>query len=310
MSFSNGTPASLTALMNDLKTFAIAYGGLTDTGSGYSASGYTYFSLTSAGGNKINFAYKDGAGGGDIMMNTSTAWAGSGLIEAQTGAFGKNARAYVGLTPIEYWFFTDGYSVHAVVEFRAGAYAHISFGMLEKYGTYTGGEYVSANYWNQATWSSINNARTLDGYGVNSSVSYMNHVRVGWAGNNVAAFGNNAQSGAGQVRNLWMSGGAYGADMSDGELLNHQPNSYNGRSVLIPPEIFLAYDLASQTNPTGWIPVGRIGNAAWIDMMNLNAEDTVNTDWMVFPLCMKNAAGPVLANGEVNTLNLGLAYKK
>lgn len=311
MSYQTGTPASLTALMNDLKTFATTYGGFTDTGSGYTASSYTYFSLTSSGGRMVNFAYKDAGGGGDCLMNTSTAWAGSGLLTAQTGACSVNARAWFGLTPIEYWMFSDGSSVHCVVEFRAGAYAHMSFGVLEKYGTYTGGEYVSANGWHSSNtdWSSSFQARHFDGYSANNS-TYKNHIRCTYNTRDIAVFCDTGVTSTNHVRNLWMSGGQYASSANDGELWRHQPNSYNSRAQLIPVELFLAYDTASLSAPTGWIPIGRVSNAALINLSDINAEDLVNTDWMVFPLCMKNPTAPSISSGEVDTVNLGFAYQK
>ena len=311
MAYQTGTPASLTDLMDDFKAFAIANGGFTDSDTEYTASSYSYFALT-RGGVKWGFAFKDASGGGDCLFNTMTAWAGSGLLTAQTGACAKNARAYFGLSPIEYWMFSDGDATHMVVEISAGCYAHLSIGLLDKYGTYTGGEFVSANYWNNATWGSASNSRHFDGYNSNQGNTYINHVRVTYDGKTIAGFGSNAHSGLNHVRNLWMGGGYYNTpSMTQGELVAHQPNSYNGRSVLIPVEIFLAYDLTSNTDPTGWIPLGRVNNAALVSIANLSAEDLVNTDWMVFPMAMKDPSGALtLASGQVDTDTFGWAYQK
>jgi hypothetical protein len=309
MAYQTGTPASLTDLMDTFKAFALGNGGFADSGSGYSASSYTYFALN-RGGVHYGFSYKDASGGGDCLFNTSTAWAGSGLLTAQTGACGKNARAFFGLTPIQYWMFSDGDATHMVAEISSGCYAHLSVGVIEKYGTYTGGAFVSANYWNNATIGSSGNSRHLDGYTVSSSNTYINHVRVTYDSKTIAGFGSNSHSGLNHVRNLWMSGGIYNS-FSDGELIAMQPNSYNGRSVLIPVELFLAYDLASSTDPTGWIPLGRLNNCALVNIANLSAEEIVNTDWMVFPLSMKNPTGSLtLASGMVDTDNYGFAYKQ
>jgi hypothetical protein len=311
MTYQTDTPASLTDLMDDLKAFAIASGGFTDTGSGYSSSGYTYFSLTK-GGIMCNFAYKDSSGGGDVLMNTSTAWAGSGLLTAQTGAHSKNARAFIDLTPIEYWMFTDGDSVHCAVEISSGCYAHISFGVLEKYGSYTGGLYVSANYWDNVSWSSTSNSRTFDGY--RSGATYAGHVRCTYGGLTIAEMGESGNASVNWAANLWWGGGYYNDaddDDNDVELWKFQPNAYNGRAVLIPVEMFITDVPNTQTAYNGWIPLGGVRNAAFINMANLNAGDTVNTDWMVFPLAMKNPAGALtLASGQVDTGNLGVAYKK
>lgn len=304
-------PGSLTLLMDTLKTFATTYGGFTDTGSGYSASSYTYFSLTKDSV-KYNFSYKDAAGGGDLLMNTSTAWAGSGLLTAQTGAHTKDAKTLIGLSPIAYWFFSDGDAVHAVVEFRSGAYAHISFGVLTKYGSYTGGHYICANSWVNASWQNANNTRVFDGYAATSS-SYANHVRLTHNALTIAVMGENGDAAVNFCTNRFFGGGYYddvSTEGNDGELWKHQPNNYNGRAVLIPVEFFIADIPGVYSAYNGHIPIGRINNAAIINITNLSAEDLVNTDWVVFPLCMKNPVAPTLASGEVDTLNVGVAYKK
>jgi hypothetical protein len=313
MSYLHASPANLGDLIDSLKQFAIDYGGFTDTGSDYTSSSYDYTSLTK-GGIKFNLSYRDtaGTGAGEVLLNTSTAWAGSGLLTAQTGAAAKNARAYIGLTPIEYWMFTDGDSVHCVVEISSDCYAHISFGVLEKYGSYTGGEYVSANYWGNTAWQSANNSRTFDGYA--SGATYAGHVRCTYSGRTFAEMGETGDVTKHWARNNWFGGGYYNdssVNNDDGELWKHQPNNYNGRSMLIPVEMFISDIPNTTTAFNGWIPLGRVSNAAVVNIANLNAGDTVNTDWMVFPLCMKNPAGALtLASGQVDTLDIGFAYKK
>ncbi len=308
MAYSTGTPASLTDLMDTFYAFAIANGGFVDAGSGYSASSYEYSAL-SRGGIYWGFSYKDAVGGGDCLFNTSTAWAGSGLLTAQTGACSKNARAYFGLTPIQYWMFSDGDATHMVVEVTAGNYAHLSIGVLEKYGSYTGGAFVSANYWNNATWNSSSNSRHLDGYTASSANAYYNHVRCTYGGKDIAVFGYNSTT-FNQVRNMWMSGGYYNNSSSDAELWRHQPSNQTGRSQLIPVELFLAYAQTGSVTPTGWIPIGRLNNCALVDITNLDAEELTNTDWVVFPMSMKNPASVTLASGEVDTDTMGWAYQK
>jgi hypothetical protein len=309
MAYQTGTPASLTDLIDDFKAFAIANGGFADAASNFTLSTYTHFAL-SRGGVFWGFSFKDSSGGGDIIFNTSTARSGATALTSQTGACYKSARAFFGLTPIQYWMFSDGDATHCVVEVSAGCYAHLSVGVLEKYGSYTGGAFVSANYWNNATYSSASNSRHLGGYVVNTANTYINHIRVSYDGRTIAGLGSNGFTGLNHARNLFMSGGMSSA-AGQGELWTHLPNTYNGRSVLIPVEFFLAFDLSNVSDPTGWIPLGRINNAALVRIDNLDAEDLVNTDWMVFPWSMKNPTGALtLANGMVTTENMGWAYQK
>lgn len=70
---------------------------------------------------------------------------------------------------VKYWFFEDAATepyVHYVLEYAPGFYVHGSFGEVEKFGTWTGGEYHGMSIWP----SSANIARAVSGSSVVDSV--------------------------------------------------------------------------------------------------------------------------------------------
>lgn len=309
MAFSEKTPASVALLMAEIVAFATASGGLTDAGTG-SGGGYSRQALQSPSGAYITFEWLT-SGATEIRVNTSTAWAGGTAILSQTGACPINTIWRTTSAPVKCWLFSDGYSTHVVINPTPAAYHHLSFGRLEKWGTYTGGEYVSAGYFSASTIA-VNSTVFPHCARYSTVTASQNHVRCLW-NSKATAVGVAARTDA----NLMWSGFSFasaagGATIGtvNGEPIFRQSNSYNGRSVIMPHQYFIGWDNATAQAQLGWIPIGIVNNSGYINIDDLNAEDVINTDWMVFPVCMKNPVSPVLANLEVDTGVFGLAYKK
>ena len=93
-----------------------------------------------------------------------------------------------------------------------------------------------------------------------------------------------------------------------GWMMQRSPNAYNGRSLLIPVELIIGQ--TDSATPASWIPVGRVNNAAFVNIANLNPTDLVLTDWMVFPWSAKNFGSNKVSDGAINSLNYGMAYRK
>ena len=72
---------------------------------------------------------------------------------------------------VNYWFMTDtspSIYLYVVVEYSPGEVRHFQAGLLEKKGTYTGGEFVCAHYWHQVggaqdSPSNVNHSFSFDG---------------------------------------------------------------------------------------------------------------------------------------------------
>jgi len=240
-----------------------------------------------------------------IWLNSSTNNPTSGRINAQTSCSQSSQGIELGTSPITYHMFSDGNGSHCVVEWLGGVFQHINVGYLEKYGSWVGGVYVSGTYWNRSSTNGANfypwdsapyHSRPFDA-SASGSVWNFGHIRADYLSQKVAVFGKDSATG-----NI-----AVGLPMLTRYMIDRSPNAYNGRAALVPIEVLLG--LEDDTRPSYWIPLGRVSNAAYINITNLNPVDTILTDWMVFPLSAKNSGGSV-ASGYINSMNIGMAYRK
>lgn len=320
MAYQTGAPANTTNLITTFINWLVSDGGFTlantwtfnasasNADSGTIGAAYTARAL-SRGGAYVTLAWKT-TSPDFLYLNTSTNNPTTGRLNQQTNSSSNGSslgsmRVELGTTPLRYHMFSDGNHSHCAVEWLGGVYQHINVGSLTKYGTWTGGLYVSGTYWdriqsivgNYTAWDDFNHVRPFDAKLSSSGGSY-SHIRVNYLSQNVAHFGNNSIIG----------NAAFGLQLWDKKYtLDRSPNAYNGRALLVPIEVTLG--LEDSTNPTYHIPLGRVENCAYINITNLNPGDTILTDWMVFPLSAKNSGGTTAA-GYINSLNYGIAYRK
>lgn len=315
MAYQTGAPANTTNLISTLIAFLVSDGGFTMgntwsfTASSNNAdtagsTSYTARALVRDGQYVLlawlttnpNFLY----------LNTSSNNPTSGRINAQVAGSTTSLPVELGTAPIRYHMFSDGDATNCVVEWLGSVFQHINIGYLSKYGSWSGGVYVSGSYWNRAAtttggtnyhpWDSQFHVRPFDGL-TNSSTSFSSTIRVSYLSLPIAQFGDS--SGNGNT--------AFGLQLFSRYMIDRSPNAYNGRSVLAPIEVLLG--LEDSTNPSYMVPLGRVNNAAYINIQNLTPLETILTDWMVFPLSAKNSGGSV-ASGYINSGNYGIAYRK
>jgi len=180
--------------------------------------------------------------------------------------------------------------------------------MIAKAGNWVGGGYVSGNNWSDykpypythlEPWSSANHQRLFDSLS-NYGDPNKGHVRVAFsAGYPTSVFlqGSGSVAGSSVAKcSPW--------DMSF-ELLTDSPNAFNTRTALLPVQMYVGSQPQDLT-PEHWLELGNIPTAASVNIVNLNPRETINTDWMVFPLCQKNGDG----TSYVNTGVVGMAYRK
>jgi len=193
--------------------------------------------------------------------------------------------------------------MNVCVEIVTNVFVHFNFGELIKNGTWTGGQYVTGLDITEVSSGSL--ASTFSPYhtlpfdsgDVGSSVGLMTgsqgHVRVPINGPAISLSRNVGSHRA------WAT---VFAENAGRDLITYSPNAFNGRSVLTP--INMVQASSGDTGP--YYQLGRVGNARGVNILNLNPKETVNTDWMVFPLSQKNGPGTVY----INSGNYGLAYRK
>ena len=192
---------------------------------------------------------------------------------------------------------TDGSYIYVVVEKTAGLFTHWGMGSLDRIGTIQGHFAVCMN-WNYSTsyWRSVSNNR---------------HQRMfdGWSSYNSGARGHLSLRQRVDIifpaadQYIWGFDGSHVYGSTGGSLAQYlgedSPNQYNGRAMLIP----MWCHCDDRESPSWQRIVGLAPAHRFCRIDNLQPEDIVDTDWMVFPFKAKNAA-----TGPTSSV-YGLAYR-
>jgi len=213
-----------------------------------------------------------------------------------------------------YHFFLGSTYIHVALEVSVGLYRHMSFGIIVKNGTWTGGEYCAGHVWAAATTGGDSN---------------QHGVLVDWAAGIVQdAATIHLEGVAGdpgtQKWGLLYSGTSPGNDRGgnlrlnciggwrDGFLQNAigfvQANPNSGYVPMFPLQVFRR---KTGVSPQQWYLLGALPDIRGINIGQVvpGEEFTVGTDvWKVFPWVRKRFtfATPFLDESG----NLGVAYKK
>lgn len=222
-----------------------------------------------------------------------------------------------------YWFFEDATYIHCVIEYEADWFEHFGFGILEKTGTWTGGEYCYGQYVNGKSSSvtptpSGNYSCWLDGL---TSVS--SSVTVKWAAT-MRAEGLPGQGGSekwvvigkgdlttsvtdrgSNTRRTVQGGFQTGPDANNFSRFDGQTTS-----GLIP--LYKNKCWYKEPSTTDWYPLGEMKDVAHIQCKYFAGGDeiTIGSDtWVVFPQRTRYADYP-LGSSTGTTGYKGVAYKK
>ena len=258
-----------------------------------------YHSLNYIGGNSPGNHTND-SGNGDI----------SGVVDTDRMINAIGA----GPSPA-YHFFADGSYFHAVLEYSSGIFRHFGAGIMNKVGTWTGGEYCYGHYWEPLDPADpIDNRHSLGlDAGLTSGVQRAATLHVeglpdeGASSKWAVIWGATAGAGndrAGNARVFVLGGLREGflANAMAGQIAN--PN--NGYVAMHP--IHCYYRLVSGT-PNKFRFLGSQPHVRALNMkfINVGEEFSVGGEtWKVFPWVRKND----LAGGVEGSGNLGLAYRK
>lgn len=185
----------------------------------------------------------------------------------------------------------EGNYAYCVVETTVGLFAHFGIGQLDRIGSLRC-PFAICTYWNMSSsyWRSVSSnrhSRMFDGW--STYYGSRPHLRIEQE-NDPGAYlfgydGNHCYGGSGAGLNSYI--------ISDG------PNAFNGRTMLMPNHVY-----CNDRGDPDWMRLVGIAPAfRSLRIDNLQPEDIVDTDWMIFPIKAKNsAAGP-------NSGNYGFAYK-
>lgn len=219
-----------------------------------------------------------------------------------------------------YYFYaseTAPFYCHVVVESSGGVYQHFGFGFIDKFGTWTGGEYVYGGRWDQGT-ADIDNPKSNDhalGFdfvnsgstrgatmrapnfdGLDGSQVWLNDV------NNVVSPGNDR---AGNPRYMMTGSGWRGGGLA-WVLGWLRASTLSGFKPLQAIEVFC---MVNDTPDDSAYYLGTQPDVRSINIGNLNPADeiTIGGDtWQVFPTKRKQ----FLQINTEESWNQGIAFKK
>lgn len=325
MAYQTGTATGPGDLLSKLATFAVANGWVQDLAPNgsiaaihrnnvyvsfwynasvikiYPARGFTAASPPTSPGDHPGSAYND-------TLTATT----SGMIANQM------AGPYAA-----YYFFESDTYLHVVINTSNGIIRHFGFGEISKSGTYTGGEYCFAHYWNQTggvidSYTSNGhllpfdgtayNAITLKGFTLYAQTSASPPAALPgqtagtkWYTHSTGA---NTDGDGAAVGYLEMSGVRGGYNQ---ELLALGASALNGFTPLCPIYVtrVLTAPAPDEHHLMGTVPDVRCVNVVGATTAQ---EVVIGSDpWVFFPVGRKGSAG---VSGQEYTRNFGYAYRK
>lgn len=220
------------------------------------------------------------------------------------------------------WFFADGDCVHVVVRRSdiTGAYAHIMFGALTKYGAYAGGTYVDGTYFGTSgggtgAWGGDDHAPFGLGYTVTRGYLRCDADGVSnrWFPTSASDAGTtqtHADGGVGPEGSVNMYSGGQGYSTYDITRLVYYAdnNTFSGRSFLQ----LIQINVPRAGSPQYVSPAGFVGNLRYVSLAKFDPEQELSIageTWMVFPVARK-AAGSSTSGAPIGTGIFGFAIRK
>jgi hypothetical protein len=339
MAFETGVPVTLDGLLQDIVTFAVANAGFTEMTkitTGLPAGNTTDMYILEKNGIYwwfLGMQRTDADFGtyGEIdcrmMLTLPTV---SNMETEADGTYRKSRYALLnrpsGPYTNSFLYSATGDSVSLVLEITPGVFTHMSFGTVNKFGTWTGGEFLTgesiymynaysvANGF-QASWNSvITNYGSMafdngynSGYYVNGLFSYVYHPVNSYGDNRDFAMirGGAVSAGVPDYNQRARFQGCY-YDGSSGDsliqpLMYRSPNSFNQRAGLFPTYLML-YDEVSQR----WLLAGHVEGVRHLRIDLLTPKETIEVEWDIYPHYQKTGDQMVAPISGP----FGLAYRK
>lgn len=192
-----------------------------------------------------------------------------------------------------YIYEADG-CIHACLELAPQVYTHMSFGKVNKSGTYDGGEYITgASFYYKASDSAnanffhIRNNSLFPGDHIEYTTSrwepyfpgtYIRHGNNG-AFSDFVRVGNTDVDGR-RGRSVMRNGSCFS------ELIEYYGyNSFNGRSPILSVYFFVRDPVSGY-----YMIVGTVPGVGYINPTAILEGAIVDNDWQVFPLIAKNSS--------------------
>lgn len=327
MAFETGSSVNLDDLLQKVVAFAVANAGFTEitkvTGTGKQSDMY----ILNKGsiywwflGDSTTLSNYGTYGWIDARMMTTTPTLGNRLTQS-LGTYQPTKASlwnrYNGPFTT-YFLYSNGSNVCLVLEVTPGVFSHLSFGNVDKFSTWTGGEYVSGTMsgpstWNGTVWtfsSSYSGFLWQDAW---SRYNYASQSGLGYVYYPVNSYGDNrdfaifSDTVNATYSPIIMRGGmpqndttfSYSYWMS--YLINGSPNAFNMRTPLFPSYFQFWDDVALR-----WLLSGHIDNLKLCNMANVDPKETIELQWDIYPIVQKDGDNSV----ALDTGTLAYAYKR
>ena len=281
--------------------------------------------------------YKNGVNG---TYSCLEAWVCDGYTAGVAANLQTNNRKFVMVGPMAtslyaYHLFSNGDFVHVVIEETPGRFRHLSFGFINKYGAFAGGQYLSAGCPIESfttTPNAFNSVNHTIPFGANGQgPSRVSLATYGYPGTYVRADIDGwtvgwrlLTTGYWDTANLDVCGCASYANVTNNragyisggpqvtlhtlahDLAYHcSPQSYNGLAPMLP-----CYAGVNRTPYIGtWTLLGEFPDVRFLNISNFNPGDelVLGTEvWKIFPLWNK----AYTLGAEPISYDYGLAYRK
>ena len=339
MAFETSVPATLDGLLQDLVAFAVNNAGFTERTkitAGLPAEATTDMYILQKGSIYwwfIGMQQSDADFGtyGEIECRMMLVLPTVANMETQADGMYKKLKVAVLNRPTgpysNSWLYSaSGDSVNLALEITPGVFTHLSFGNVSKFGTWTGGEFLTGEtfYMGSAysaaqgfttTWDTVISTWGQMAFGTGYSLYNYSRGNCGYVYNPVNTYGDhrdfaiiNGGTVSGSVPYYDQGArfqGCY-ADTDAGnsliqKLMYRSPNAYNGRAGLFPTYLTL-YDAVSQR----YILAGHVEGVRHIRMDSIAPKETIEVEWDVYPHYQKTGDQMVAPISGP----FGLAYRR
>ena len=339
MAFETGTPTTLDGLLQDIVTFAVNNAGFTEEtkiSAGLPAGSTTDMYILRKGGIYwwfLGMQQTDADFGayGEIECRMMLVLPTVANMETQADGMYRKLKVAVLNRPAgpysNSWLYSaSGDSVSLSLEITPGVFTHMSFGNVSKFGTWTGGEFLtgetmymvnsySASQGFGANWNSVISAYGQMAFGTGYAQNFYSQGHCAYVHHPVNSYGDHRDFAI-------VNGGSIGAstpffsqrarfqgvyaDSTSGDslirkLMYRSPNAYNGRAGLFPTYLTL-YDETSGR----YLLAGHVEGVRHIRMDLIAPKETVEVEWDVYPHFQKSGDQMVAPISG----NFGLAYRR
>lgn len=214
--------------------------------------------------------------------------------------------------------FATGNVIHVAFNISiAATWRFLSFGLMDKLGTYDGGTYCDASYFPDGNEGiSFAQHHVLLGAGREQNSGFVradcvadSRANFFHAFGDIAINGDNALTGQRGARTNWPKGSGAGNGERGRLIMGADDNTFSGRSVFQPIDVYVRrLGVPSYYSPAGQVPGIRFASLAKFDV---EQEVTIGGDvWKMYPVVRKGPEGGVLAGGNARSGIYGYAVLK